>query len=106
MPLRAPVTLHSGRRKLDLRPADRHKSKGTVTVQRKQHLPGYALGKTLSLPGKWQMDLPTGASLIWPHLPWNGYLPPDYRSRAPDAVALLRVPAPGPDYRCEVVMRV
>ena len=80
LPLRAPATLTTGRKKLNLRPADKHKSKETVAVQRKQDLPGYALARNLSLPGRWSIALPKGAHLIWPHIPWDGYRPPDYRA--------------------------
>ena len=64
----------------------------------------FPLGRTLALAKRWQMRLPPGATLTWPHIPWNGYMPPSYRGRPDQAVALLRVPLRAPAWRAEVVI--
>jgi len=55
----------------------------------------YELGRTLASPAGWRMSLPPGSTLVWPHVPWNPYRPPDYRETPDRAVALVRVPLHG-----------
>lgn len=57
-----------------------------------QPLETIPLGTVLELPGKWRLKLSPGASLQWPHRPWNPYLPPEYRVVPQLAVALVRIP--------------
>jgi len=95
LPLEAPVTLRAGRRRLALR-----RARGDDSARI------YPVGRTLALPGRWKISLPAGASLLWPHIPWNGYRPPEYRDFPENAVALLRIPLRRANGRAEVTLHV
>ena len=94
MPIKAPLTLANGQKRLRL-PAAKQDDDPKATP----------LARSLALPGAWKLGLPTGASLIWPHLPWNAYRPPTYRVEPEEAVALVRVPLAKRTGKAEVTIR-
>ena len=93
LPVQPPIALRSGARQIRLGRA-RHNQRPKTTP----------IGRSLALPGTWKLVLPAGASLAWPHVPWNGYRPPDYKALPADAVALVRVPLSKHSGRAEVVV--
>ena len=95
LPFDAPLTLDNAGRKLSLKKAIEGEPEKS-----------YELGRTLARRACWNMSLPKGSTLIWPHLPWNPYRPPTYRETLDKAVALLRVPLQKSDMRVEVVLSV
>lgn len=93
LPVAVPLTLRNGEKPLRL--------KAAVEGQQEKD---YPLASTIASPAGWQMSLPQGSSLIWPHLPWNPYRPPTYRDTLDQAVALVRLPLHENDWRVEVVL--
>ncbi len=95
LPLQTPIVLRNGRKELTLaRPRE-----GQPAAE-------YPLAKTIGSPNGWQMTLPAGTSLLWPHVPWNPYRPPTYLETPEYAVGLVRVPLHKHQWRAEVAVRV
>nr|MBA3710162.1 hypothetical protein [Planctomycetota bacterium] len=93
--LKASARLTTDRRRLKL-----------AAVQPQQAPTALPLGRTLVAAGAWRFRLPPGATLNWPHLPWNPYAPPTYRAAPEMATALLRVPIDLRSGRCAVSLEI
>lgn len=95
LPAALPITLRSDGKRIVLKPP-----------KEAQPAAETRLGRTLESPTGWRMTLPTGSSLLWPHIPWNPYRPPAYLDTPDRAVALVRVPLHEHARRAEVTVSV
>lgn len=66
----------------------------------------HPVGRVLSSVAGWMMTLPAGSKLLWPHIPWNSYRPPTYADEPEHAVALVKIPLHGQNWRVEVAIAI